>query len=399
MNADSPTQQPGRPSPHGEDTSLALRRDELWNLLTHMLDTPGHACREMERGNDVEHRDEAQKIKHTLDALNRRRVMHNVRKTIGAGCGLDDRPRRVSLASRNTASTQQEARVLPVWVAVAAVLLLALLSSYTAGTATLDASLPTAPANANPPNKASTTGSTSGTHESVGTLAGDSVPGVKPGSERDAELAYREFKLAEPATPSHASRLGHDTTARCRKRSRVWLKSLRAWRRFLIQLDRPLLAMPIIASMAERSLPASREQMDALLDLGRLCAKEGDPLGATVVLRHVVEHGTGQAPRAVASALAELAALAGEANDANVLEELLRRLERVRASEAKQIHVWGVLGEVHLRAGNRRGAKKALKRAERIYNDALTRGGEHKVKNLVRAWLDLKLRKALERDS
>ncbi len=354
---------------------IELCADELWIICTRMLRDHG-SYEHQQSPADGDHVDRA-----PVKAI-RARVLQNVRTKLKATS-----PSPIHAVQVHP----PQARVLPAWAAVAAVLLVALLSTYTAGRNNQSASLPTLP-----PNGVAPPAPRNEPMPTRVTVASDSAPGVKPGSERDAELAYRQFKLAAPATPSHANQLGHETAARCRKRPRVWRKALRAWRTFLRKMERPLLAMPIVASIAESSLPASREQMDALLDLGRALAKEGDTQGAKMVLQHIAAKGAGQAPRAVAGALSELALLAGESKDTKALENILRTLDRVRASYAKQIEVWGVLGEIRLTQGDRRGALRALKRAERTYNDALKRGGEHKVKNVVKAWLDLKLRKLLE---
>ena len=160
------------------------------------------------------------------------------------------------------------------------------------------------------------------------------------------------------------------------------------------------------AALAARAaaLAASHPALDPppfRLAYARALLREGDEEAAHGLLEALATMDRHRGPRQVAAALGLLAERAYEAGDIHSLARLARRLEEVRAPAPERMETWGRLGLLHLSTDDRPQAEACLAAARGVYEEAregAATGSEGKeLRRVIRLWLDLPLREALER--
>ena len=194
-----------------------------------------------------------------------------------------------------------------------------------------------------------------------------------------------------------------------------WRTQVRAWRAVLdeaIPTDRlhrralescaktlrsaslPHGAAALEARAARLGTSRNRGRLGSRIGQARGLRAEGDLDAAAPLLDEVADLARTIAPTMADRARAWQLDDVVDRADRSALERLRRALDEERAGLPLRLEATGALGLLRLRAGDERGARRALAQAERLYRTS-QKGDADRATRCAKLWLDLELRRRL----
>jgi len=172
---------------------------------------------------------------------------------------------------------------------------------------------------------------------------------------------------------------------------RVHRRALEAWAKDLRRADLPHAAAALESRAAALGPARDRGRLGSQLGHIRGLRAEGDLVAATPQLAAVADLARNVAPTMADRARAWQVDDAVDRSDLPALEALAACLTDERASLVLRLETVGALGLLRLRAGDLRGARRALAEAERLYRRT-QRSDDKLALRGAKLWLDLELR-------